>query len=61
MEATETPSPFKTYDEAARYCRCEKTTIYRAVRSGSLKASGPGRAIRFHVCDLDNWMRSRSR
>jgi excisionase family DNA binding protein len=61
MEATTAESPYLTYIEAARYCRCERTTIYRAVKSGRLRASGPGMVIRFHRDDLDSWMRSRAR
>jgi excisionase family DNA binding protein len=61
MEATPAESPYLTYDEAARYCRCDRTTLWRAVRSGSLKASGPGRAVRFHRDELMRWMNSRSR
>lgn len=61
MEATTTNSPYLTYEGAARYCNVERTTIYRAVKAGRLKASGPGMAVRFHRDDLDAWMRSRSR
>jgi excisionase family DNA binding protein len=61
MEATPAESPYLTYNEAARYCRCDRTTLWRAVRSGSLKASGPGRAVRFHRDELMRWMKSRSR
>lgn len=61
MEATAIESPYLTYEEAANYCRCERTTLYRAVRRGSLKASGPGTAVRFHRDELDRWMDSRNR
>ena len=61
MEATATESPYLTDDEAARYCRCDRTTIWRAVRAGTLRASGPGRAVRFHRANLDTWMNSRNR
>jgi excisionase family DNA binding protein len=61
MDATTTESPYFTYVEAARYCRCERTTIYRAVKAGRLRASGPGMAVRFHRDDLDDWMRGRAR
>jgi excisionase family DNA binding protein len=54
-------SPYLTYDEAANYCRVERTTLYRAKRAGRLRASGPGSAVRFHRDDLDAWMRSRNR
>jgi excisionase family DNA binding protein len=61
MTATETESPYFTYEGAACYCNVERTTIYRAVKAGRLRASGPGMAIRFHRDDLDAWMRGRNR
>jgi excisionase family DNA binding protein len=61
MEATATESPYLTYEEASQYCRCERTTIYRAVKAGHLKASGYGRVVRFHRDELDRWMDSRNR
>jgi excisionase family DNA binding protein len=61
MEATTTAGPYLTYEEAARYCNVERTTIYRAMKAGALKASGPGSAVRFHRDDLDAWMRGRNR
>lgn len=59
MQATATESPYLAYEEAARYCNVERTTLYRAVRRGLLKASGPGTAVRFHRDELDRWMSSR--
>lgn len=61
MEATATESPYMTYEEAARYCNVERTTLYRAVKADRLKASGPGMAVRFHRGELDRWMDSRNR
>jgi excisionase family DNA binding protein len=61
MQAIATESPYMTYEEAARYCRCERTTLYRAVKAGRLRASGPGTAVRFHRDELDRWMDSRNR
>jgi len=61
MEATTTDTPYLTYEEAARYCNVERTTIYRAMKAGQLRASGPGMAIRFHRDALDRWMDSRNR
>ncbi len=61
MEAMATESPYLTYEEAARYCRCERTTIYRAVKAGRLRASGPGTAVWFHRDELGRWMDSRNR
>jgi excisionase family DNA binding protein len=61
MEATAVDSPYLTYEEAARYCNVERTTIWRAVKSGRLQACGPGMAVRFHRDELDRWMDSRNR
>lgn len=61
MEATVTDSPYLTYQEAADYCRVNRTTLWRAVRSGLLRESGPGTAVRFHRDELDRWMGSRNR
>jgi excisionase family DNA binding protein len=61
MEATVTESPYLDYERAAAYCSVDRTTIWRAVKSGSLKASGPGRAVRFHRDELVRWMDSRNR
>jgi len=54
-------SPYFTYPEAAAFCRCERTTLYRAVKAGSLRAAGPGSAVRFHRDELIRWMDSRNR
>ncbi len=56
-----TASPYLAYEEAANYCNVNRTTLWRAVRSGQLRASGPGTAIRFHRDELDRWMDSRNR
>jgi excisionase family DNA binding protein len=61
MEATAVDSPYLTYEEVARYCNVERTTIWRAVRASRLRASGPGTAVRFHRDELDRWMDSRNR
>ena len=60
MEAMVKESPYLTYEEAARYCNVERTTIWRAVKAGRLQASGPGTAVRFHLNELDRWMNSRN-
>ena len=59
MEATATESPYLDYGQAAAYCNVDRTTIWRAVKAGHLRASGPGRAVRFHRDELDKWMNSR--
>ncbi len=65
MQASQTKaaqeSPYMTPGEAAGYCRVDQTTLWRARRAGTLKASGPGSAVRYHVEDLNAWMRGRSR
>jgi excisionase family DNA binding protein len=61
MEATVTESPYLDYEHAAAYCNVNRTTIWRAVKAGRLRASGPGTAIRFHRDELDRWMDSRNR
>jgi excisionase family DNA binding protein len=53
-------SPYLDYKAAAAYCAVERTTIWRAVKAGGLRASGPGRAVRFHRDELDRWMNSRN-
>lgn len=60
MEATVLESPYLTYEAAAAYCNVERTTLYRAVKTGRLRASGPGTAVRFHKDELDRWMDSRN-
>ena len=54
-------SPFYTYARAAAYCNVERTTLYRAMKAGRLRASGPGTAVRFHRDELTRWMDSRNR
>ena len=61
MEATAANSPYLDYTRAEAYTTLHRVTLWRAVRDGRLKASGYGRAIRFHVKDLDDFMASRNR
>jgi excisionase family DNA binding protein len=61
MQVTATQSPYLTYEEAACYCRCDRTTLWRATKAGALRASGPGRAVRFRRDELTRWMDSRDR
>ena len=60
MEATTTKSPYLDYAQAEEYTTLHRVTLWRAVRDGRLKVSGYGRAIRFHVRDLDAFMTSRN-
>ena len=58
MEATTTESsPYLTVAQAAKYTNLDRTTLWRARREGRLKTSGYRRAVRFHVRDLDAFMR----
>ncbi len=59
MESTVANSPYLTYSEAAHYCRVNRTTLWRAVKAGLLRESGPGSAVRFRRDELDRWMASR--
>ena len=61
MEATGAKSPYLDYTGAEEYTTLDRVTLWRAVRDGMLKASGYGRAVRFHVRDLDEFMASRNR
>jgi excisionase family DNA binding protein len=61
VEATKTDSPYLDYAAAAAYCNVDRTTIWRAVKAGRLRAYGPGRAVRFHRDELDRWMDTRNR
>ena len=47
-----------TYSQAEGYTGLDRTTLWRAVRRGDLQVGGVGRAPRFHVDDLDEFMRS---
>jgi hypothetical protein len=60
MEATGAKSPYLDYTGAEEYTTLNRVTLWRAVKAGRLKASGYGRAIRFHVRDLDEFMGSRT-
>jgi excisionase family DNA binding protein len=60
MQATAGGSPYLSYTEAEKYTTLNRVTLYRAVRAGHLKKCGYGRAVRFHVRDLDALMSTRS-
>jgi excisionase family DNA binding protein len=55
------PSPYLTVKQAEEYTTLHRVTLWRAVRDRRLKACGYGRAVRFHVEDLDVLMGSRNR
>lgn len=60
MEATPVERPYLTYAEAERYTGLHRVTLWRAARDGRLKTSGYGRAIRFHVRDLEAFMEKKA-
>jgi hypothetical protein len=45
------------YSEASARTRLHPSTLWRAVRRGSLRVGGLKKAPRFHVDDLDQFMR----
>ncbi len=46
-----------SYSEMEKYTGLDRTTLWRAVRRGDLRVGGVGRAPRFHVNDVDEFMR----
>jgi excisionase family DNA binding protein len=54
-------SPYLTVKQAEEYTTLHRVTLWRAVRLGRLQVSGYGRAVRYHVKDLDEFMTSRNR
>jgi excisionase family DNA binding protein len=59
METAAVQHPYLTYEEAAQYTNISPVTLWRAVRDGRLKPTGPGRAVRFHKGELDRFMHAR--
>jgi len=59
MQAATVERSYLSYKEAAQYTNLSPVTLWRAVRAGRLKASGPGRAVRFHREELDRFMNLR--
>ena len=59
MEMATVQRSYLTYEEAAQYTNVSPVTLWRAVRDGRLKPTGPGRAVRFHKDELDRFMCSR--
>jgi hypothetical protein len=45
--------------EAAEYTALDRTTLWRAARRGELRVGGIERAPRYHVNDLEAFMRRR--
>ena len=61
MEATSRKSPYLDYAGTEEYTTLHRITLWRTVRNGRLNASGYGRAVRFHVADLESFMAARNR
>ncbi len=59
VQATTTEKLYLTYREAEQLTGLHETTIWRALKTGELKASGRGRGIRFARAELIRWMESR--
>jgi len=58
MENTqERRGPWMTTREAEAYTRLHTVTLWRAVKDGRLKVHKVGSANRYHVDDLDAFMR----
>lgn len=43
--------------QASEYTGLNRTTLWRAVRDGELRAGRVGRAVRFERRELDRWLR----
>jgi excisionase family DNA binding protein len=55
-------SPWLTYDELADYTRYAKATLHVMQHEGLLPRSyGKGRSRRFHIDDVEAWMRNEAR
>lgn len=60
MTEPETRAPDRVwfnYSEASTRTGLHPSTLWRAVRRGDLRVGGIGRAPRFHVDELDEFMR----
>ena len=58
MTDDETPSPWFTVAEAARYARVSASTLRRAIKRNRLVAFRIGSAIRLQRNDVVRWLRS---
>jgi hypothetical protein len=60
MQAMATERRYLTYAESEVYTGLHRVTLWRAVKSGALRVSGPPTAPRFDVRELDRWMNERN-
>jgi excisionase family DNA binding protein len=60
METAAVEKVWLSYPEAEERTGLSSTTLWRALRTGELRASGRGRGIRFHRDELDRYMTSRN-
>lgn len=61
METATVERAYLTYDEAEVFTGLHKTTIWRAVKAGELRASESKRGVRFGRDELIRWMDSRGK
>ena len=54
------PAPYLTYAEVERLYGLSRTTAWRAIRDGHLRAARIGRAVRISRESLDAFMRERT-
>jgi excisionase family DNA binding protein len=50
--------PYMTYSAAQRYTSLSRSTLHKARKEGQLPAIKIGKSVRFHVDDLEEFMRS---
>jgi excisionase family DNA binding protein len=54
---TEIEPTWITYEEAQRLTSLGRTTLWRIVKSGAVKSTSIGRAVRIHRESLEEYMR----
>ena len=57
-EAKSMDTNWLTVQEAAKYLKLGRSTVYRLVHEGKLPAHKFGRQWRFDAAELDEWMKS---
>jgi len=56
MEKVMNESPWKTLEEAARYLRVSRSTLYKMAEKGKVPCVKIGRQWRFNLAYLDAWL-----
>ncbi len=59
METVTVEREYVGYGEAEIITGLNRVTLWRATKTGELKASGRGRGIRFSTAELRRWMATR--